>query len=64
MATFPTGSTGYIESPIIAARPSHYGKSDLYTLFHSVVHTYYPEITEPSIFRYIYKYIATNKQFF
>ena len=52
IATPPAGTVGYTEIPITIVKPSHYRNSDLNKLIHSVVHTYHPEITEPTNVHY------------
>ena len=47
-ATLPTEIIGYIEFPITTVKPSQHGNIHLNILIHSVVHTFRPEVNEPT----------------
>ena len=50
VASFPTGTIGYIEVLITTVKQPHYQITDLKSLIHSVFNTYHPETTEANNF--------------
>ena len=46
-ATLPRGIIGYIQIPITQTIPPRYRVHDVNSLFHSVIHAYYPDTTIP-----------------